>query len=83
MNISASIGDRHRKNDPREMHSWIGKLDLKATQEGEQFLLAALYKALQGEASKTLTNALRAEAKKCLKEHRKNEERCGVSVVIQ
>jgi len=42
----ASVGGRHLKGDNRCVHSWVGNLHLKAEEEGQQYILAALYAIL-------------------------------------
>ena len=83
MKGEAKVGGRRTKNDPRELRSWVGKLTLEATQEGEQFILAALYNLIfHGEGSQALRNALKRSAKGYLKVHQKREKERGVTAML-
>lgn len=59
------------KNDNRTTWNWVGKLEIKATVDGDQFFLAAINRALFGNAdeAKALRRSLVAEAKRCQKDH--------------
>lgn len=80
MKSQISIGGRPRTNDPRRLHNWVGQMSLKATQDGDQFIFAAFYRALTGTASDGFRQALEAEAKLCLADHRAMEKQLGQTV---
>jgi len=82
MKIDATVGGPARRKDPRDLRNWVGSMKLKATQEGEQFLLAAIYHALRGQGSNRLRDALTAEAKTLLKQHLECERKTGVKCRI-
>ena len=73
MKASVSVGGRPKKGDARSTHNWVGDLKLKATDDGDQFFLAAINRAFFGGANlaKGLKRALLAEAKRCEKDHHK------------
>lgn len=83
MQVTYGVGDRHRKNDPRDARNWTGNLSAKATAEGEQYILAAFARFLAGCASPQFKRAVAAEAKRCLADHLKREKKYGVSVHIE
>ena len=76
MKANASVGGRPSKKDRKHLRNWCGKLDMKATFEGDQFILAAIYRVLFGndDECKRLRDALAAEAKRCQRDHVKAEE---------
>ena len=41
-----SVGGRRLKNDNRDARAWTGALDLRASREGQQYILAALCEIL-------------------------------------
>lgn len=59
------VGGKPTKGDPRDARNWCGKASLVATNDGDQFLLAAIYRALFGNESecRALRRSLVAEAK--------------------
>jgi len=80
MDMDIKVGGRHLKNDPRDLRNWVGSLTLKATVNGDQFLLAAIYRVLtnksyEDESTSELRNLLKEEAKKCMDDHKKVVER--------
>ena len=48
MKASVSVGGRPTKGDTRTTWNWVGKLHLDATVDGDQFLLAAINRAMFG-----------------------------------
>ena len=71
MKASVSVGGRPKKNDVRTVWNWVGDLKLKGTVDGDQFILAAINRALFGNEhdAKALRKSLIAEAKRCQQEH--------------
>ena len=82
MKTEAKVGGRRVKSDPRDLRNWCGSLTMRASSEGDQFILAAIYRALSGVGDQNLVEALRVSAQECLKEHLKQEKRTGVKAVI-
>ena len=76
MKANCSVGGRPSKKDCKHLRNWCGKLDMKATFEGDQFILAAIYRALFGndDECNRLRNAITAEAKRCQRDHLKVEK---------
>jgi len=73
MKASVSVGGRPKKGDCRTTWNWVGKLDMKATVDGDQFLLAAINRAMFGneDEAKALRKALIAEGDRCQRDHEK------------
>lgn len=71
MKGKASVGQRPTKGDCRSVYNWCGKLDLKATNDSDPFVLAAIYRALFGNPDEAngLRRALLVEAKRCDMDH--------------
>ena len=68
MRGNASAGDRPKPGF--DVRNWTAHLDLKASVEGDEFVLAAIYRALFTGGAKALTRSLYAEAKRCQNDHR-------------
>ena len=64
MKASCSIGGRPQKGDTRTMWNWVGKLSMEATSDGDQFVLAAIYRAMFGneDDAKALRKAIKRMA---------------------
>lgn len=73
MKANASVGCKPTKHDHKEVRNWTGKLSLTATEQGDQFVLAAIYRAFFGndDECKRLRDALAVEAKLCYRDHMK------------
>ena len=77
MKASVSVGGRPTKGDTRTTWNWVGKLHLIATVDGDQFLLAAINRAMFGndDEAKALRKALIAEGKRCQQDHNKRAKK--------
>ena len=71
MDGKASVGGSCKKGDVRAVYNWCGKLELKASRISDPFLLAAVYRALFGNANEAnaLREALIDEAQRCEADH--------------
>jgi len=71
MKANVSVGVKPTKNDTRDVCNWVGKLNLRATEDGDEFILAAINRALFGpeRKAKLLRRYLIAEAKRCYRDH--------------
>jgi hypothetical protein len=69
MKTNAKVGGRRTKGDCRDVFNWTGSLSLKATNEGDQFWLAAVYRLLTGRASGDAEAAMSAVAKQCERDY--------------
>ena len=76
MKANVSVGAKPTKNDRRDVRNWVGRLDLRATVEGDEFILAAMYRALFGaeDQAKQLRKALIAEAKRCFRDQNRDRK---------
>ena len=85
MKAEVKVGGRRVNKDPRNLHNWVGKLEVKATREGDQFILAAVYRALFGGNDKAveLREAIANEAEKCRDAHREREKETGLCATIK
>ena len=81
MKVDAKIGGHVRANDPRASKNWVGRLNLRATKEGEQFMLAAVLRGLLGEDA-VLHAAIVEVAEDCRLQHQRLEKATGVSVKL-
>ncbi len=71
MKIDAKVGGRFRKGDCRDVGCWTGELSLGAENEGDPFLIAAIYRLVTGKASEAAYDALQSDAKQCLRDYQK------------
>jgi hypothetical protein len=71
MKADVSVGAKPTKNDRRDVRNWVGKLNLRATVDGDEFILAAINRAMFGpeDQAKQLRRSLIAEAKRCYRDH--------------
>lgn len=88
MNIEAKVGGNRRKKDPRDCRNWVGSLTLKASREGDQFIMAAIYRIVAGlprdsEAARRCEKALTEYGKECLRDHKQREAACGIRAVLK
>lgn len=75
MQTSISAG-RYRKGEHRDTPNWCEKLELKATIDGDQFIMAAVARAIIGyddsPAVKDLLKAIGKVACECRDDHEKS-----------
>lgn len=71
MNGDISVGGRPLKNDRRSTDVWVGRMTLKATEDHDPFILAAIGRALFGgeKSAKALKRSIIAEAKRCQRDY--------------
>ena len=82
MKADISIKGRPKKNDHRDLRNYVDKLHIDVTVEGDQFILAAISRALFGNGSGAveLREAIVVEAQRCADDHdRLVEARKGTS----
>ena len=71
MHIEGKIKGRKTKNDHRDIRNWCGSLSFEITNEGDQYLLAALYRiaVLQEKDTKDIRDRISEVAKQCYVDH--------------
>lgn len=70
MKADARVGGQRKRSDRRDVRNWCGRLNLQATNNGDQYILAAFYRAVAGQASDEFYAAIDRESSACLDDHK-------------